>query len=89
MGTQRRWWQPRYELWVVRAEAADVPVLLRSRHRIRTLADWSRRMDGDHVRLLSDCELVIVDRDDRRPLAASVAEVTPIAIRTAVERRAA
>ena len=81
MGTQRRWWQPRYELWVVRAEAADVPVLLRSRHRIRTFAAWSRRTDGDHVRLLRGCELVIVDRDDRRPLRRRVGRSDPDLVR--------
>ncbi|MCW2700106.1 MAG: hypothetical protein JWQ45_1641 [Blastococcus sp.] len=89
MGTQRRRWQPRYELWVVRADAPDVPVLLRSRHRIRAFAAWSRRLEREHVRLLRGCQLVIVDRDDRSSIAVAVADVTPIGVRRRAQLYAA
>jgi hypothetical protein len=53
--------RPRYELRLLRVGDPDVPVAVRSRHRFRLLAEWSRRLDAAHVRLLPGCELTVVD----------------------------
>jgi hypothetical protein len=53
--------QPRYELRLLRSDAPHVPVVVRSRHRFRFLAEWSRRLDADHLRLLPGCALTVVD----------------------------
>ena len=61
MVVAHRRWQPRYELSLVRTDDPGAPVVVRSRHRVRLLAEWSRRLDADHMRLLSGCSLVVVD----------------------------
>ena len=53
--------RPRYELRLARVDALDTPVVVRSRHRFRILAEWSRRLDADHLRLLPGCALTVVD----------------------------
>jgi hypothetical protein len=61
MRRARSWWQPRYELRMVRADEPDATVVVRSRHRFRALAERSRRLDDDHMRLVPACRLVVVD----------------------------
>jgi hypothetical protein len=67
----RRWWEPRYELRLVRSDATGRPVRLMGRHRVRAFAEWSRRLEDDHLRLLPGCRLVVVDSRDEGPHAAS------------------
>jgi hypothetical protein len=69
----RHWWGPRYELRLVRVEAPATTILVRSRHRIRALAELSRWLDTDHVRLLPGCRLVVGDLRMDAPLGARVA----------------
>ena len=47
----------------MRADDPDTVVLVRSRHRLRALAELSRRLEADHAALLTGCALVLVDRD--------------------------
>jgi hypothetical protein len=46
---------------MVRADEPDATVVVRSRHRFRALAERSRRLDDDHMRLVPACRLVVVD----------------------------
>ena len=55
----RRWWEPRYELRLVRPD--DRPVLVWSRHRTRTLARVSHRMEQAHL-VVAPARLVLADR---------------------------
>jgi hypothetical protein len=77
MGRRRHWWEPRYELTLVRSDATDVPVLVVGRHRIRVLAEWSRRLERDHLRSLPGCDLLVVDsrRKTADPAPAAVTEL--------------
>jgi hypothetical protein len=58
---------------MVRADEPDATVVVRSRHRIRALAELSRWLDTDHVRLLPGCRLVVGDLRMDAPLGARVA----------------
>jgi hypothetical protein len=88
MGSPRNWWAPRYELTLVRSDATDVPVLLVGRHRIRIFAEWSRRLEQDHLRLLPGCDLVVLD-SRRTTDRHAPADVTPLPAREVQDRLAA
>jgi hypothetical protein len=53
--------QPRYELRMVRSDAPHITVVVRSRHRVRALAELSRRQGAAHMKLIPGCDLVVVD----------------------------
>jgi len=61
-----RWWEPRYELRLVRAD--DVPVLVWTRHRTRALARYSHRLEQAHLSV-APARLAVVDRRSGRQLA--------------------
>jgi hypothetical protein len=73
----------------VRVEAPDTTILVRSRHRIRALAELSRWLDADHVRLLPGCRLVVGDLRMDAPLGARIAALPTRTPARAGDRRAA
>lgn len=60
-----RWWQPRYELGLVREESPEPPILVWSRHRSRRLAQRSLRLENGHLRV-APARLVLTDRRTER-----------------------
>ena len=61
-----RWWEPRYELRLVRAD--DRPVLVWTRHRSRALARYSRRLEEAHLSV-APARLAVVDRRSGRTVS--------------------
>jgi hypothetical protein len=49
---------------LIRSDSPRTVVFVRSRHRFRTLASLSRRMQEPHLRLVPGCSLLVVDLDD-------------------------
>lgn len=64
------WWEPRYELRLVRDDTkpgndTKPGILVWTRHRLRLLAVHSRRLEEAHLRV-APARLVIVDRRSGR-----------------------
>ncbi|SDX86322.1 hypothetical protein SAMN05661080_01474 [Modestobacter sp. DSM 44400] len=64
MADRRYWWKPRYELWLV-GDDTNRCICVWTRHRFRTLAAHSRRLEEEHLRV-SPARLVIMDRHSGR-----------------------
>jgi hypothetical protein len=62
MTSRRRWWQPLYELRLVRDDAGQHAW---SRHWIRSLAVHSQRLEEARLKL-GEARLVVVDRRTER-----------------------
>jgi hypothetical protein len=89
MARTHRWWHARYELRVVRSDAPEITVLVRSRHRFRALAELSRRMDQPHMRLMRGCQYVVADLRKDAAQWDSVAHLRPATAPAAARRLAA
>jgi hypothetical protein len=83
MTSRRRWWQPPYELRLVREDAGH---LVWSRHRIQRLATLSQRLEADRLPL-DGARLIVHDRRTEVVLAVRSGRMAgPRVVSQAVDR---
>jgi hypothetical protein len=61
MSPWRHWWQPRYDVRLLRGDDGAPPILIWSRHRVRAVAARCRMLD-ERDRDLGQARLVVFDR---------------------------